>query len=1052
MRILGLGRIELALLLALGLPLTAAGQVAQTPVDGVDLFETQVLPVLERKCFACHSDPDRAKSELVLAGRAGLLRGGARGPAIDPEDPDASLLLQAVSYNDEQLEMPPSGRLAEEEIEALRQWVRLGAPYGGEDDELTVVAAGDRFEITEQDRQWWSVRPLVRPTVPHTEDDGWANNGIDSFVLSRLESRGLKPAGVADRRTLIRRATYDLTGLPATAEEVAAFEGDERPDAWERLIDRLLASPHYGEKWGRHWLDLVRYAETMGYERDSLKPGAWRYRDWVINALNEDMPYDEFLVHQLAGDEIEEPTLDSIIATGYLRLAIWDDEPTDVALAQYDDLDSILDTTSRVMLGMSMGCARCHNHRGDPIPQRDYYRMLAFFRGVAPYKVGGGNTPNPENYVERIPEDFGTPAAEVPALRWQAARAAQLDEVRSIVRAASDRAETGELAAAQAAWREVESGGLVAHLPLEEDTALVAVDEVGRHHGRVEQVSVGAQGKFGHAYAFDGEDDAVRLPRPVADDFTISFWFKTEVVARGGTDLRWYQGDGLVDGNASGDKSDFGVSVVGDGFVAAGTGSPYTYLASDAGYNDGAWHHVALTREHASGLLRLYVDGEPVDEAVGTTALLDASEFVDLGRLAQGGGYFEGALDEVRFYDRPLTHKEILSQFLEGATTESFVGLVARYDRAQARRLEQLTETLIEERRPPREYFEVLRVKESGPEAPPTHVLIRGNPHAPAEPVEPGFPQILTDAVPSLPQRDDSARSTGRRLALARWIASDENIRTSRVMANRLWQYHFGRGLAPTPNDFGRFGREPTHPELLDWLAMELIDRDWSLKSMHRLIMTSQAYQMSSEAEEHALATDPENTLLWRYDMRRLTAEEIRDSILAKSGTLNLQTGGPAVYPPLPEAVLATSSRPDEVWGKSTEEQAARRSVYIHVKRSLLHPLLEALDLADTDATCPVRFTTTQPTQALTLLNSDFMNKQAALLAQRVSREVGRSSERRVARALEIVLSRPPSSSEVERGLDLVRDLQQEEHFSFEQAFNSFCLLLLNLNEFVYLD
>ncbi len=764
-------------LLLLGLvPAAAPGQTARTPADGVKLFEDNVRPVLERECFACHSDPERAKNDLLLTTRAGLLRGGQRGPALAAESPNESLLLRAVEYGDEQLQMPPTARLADADIEAIRQWVELGAPFGGDEDELAAVARSDEFEITDADRDWWSVRPLEPPAVPAVADADWPMNPIDHFLLARLEAAGLEPPPTADRRTLIRRAAYDLTGLPPTLDEVEAFEHDRRPDAWERLIDRLLASPRYGERWGRHWLDLVRYAETDGYERDRRKPSAWRYRDWVIEALNADMPYDEFLTHQLAGDEIDQPDAASIIATGYLRLGIWDDEPTDTELAQYDDLDSILDTTSRVMLGMSIGCARCHNHRGDPIPQTDYYRMLSFFRGIAPYKVGGGNEPAPENYVDRIPADYGSGA---------------------------------------------------------------------RHNSR------------------------------------------------------------------------------------------------------------------------------------------------------------------------------------------------SRYRR--------------EQEGPGHTWIEVLRAKEVGPQAPPTHVLIRGNPHAPAERVEPGFPLILGNADPGLDSRPVDASTTGRRLALAHWIADRDNLRTSRVMANRLWQHHFGRGLSRTPNDLGRFGEAPTHPELLDWLATELAARDWSLKSMHRLIMASRAYRMSSRPPAGALEADPANDLFSRFDMRRLTAEEIRDSVLAASGRLNLELGGPSVHPPMPAEVLATASRPDAAWGDATPEEASRRSVYIHVKRSLLHPLLESLDLADTDSTCPVRFTTTQPTQALMMLNGEFMTEQAAALATRLDRNGGALQEQ-VAKALEIVLTRRARPAEVARGVGLIEELEREEGFDDDAALASYSLLLLNLNEFVYLD
>jgi mono/diheme cytochrome c family protein len=1040
----------LAAALQAGLLATAVcAQIAQTPVDGVDLFDTQVRPVLERSCFKCHGeDPERLKSGLELTTRAGLLRGGSRGPALDTASPDGSLLLEAIAYENDQLEMPPAGRMSDEEIAAIRQWVQVGAPYGGDQDELTAVAAEGAFTITDEDREWWSVRPLARPPAPHVRDRDWVGNEIDHFILARLEAAGLEPAAEADRRALIRRATYDLTGLPPTAAEVAAFQADERPDAWERLIDRLLSSPHYGEKWGRHWLDLVRFAETDGYERDRLKPGAWRYRDWVIDAFNSDVPYDDFLLHQLAGDEIETPTAASIIATGYLRLGIWDDEPTDTALAQYDDLDSILDTTSRVMLGMSMGCARCHDHRGDPIPQRDYYRMLSFFRGIAPYKVGGGNQPTPEHYVDRIPADLGSPEAGRAEERWRAERQRLVAELKRL-EAEATREVGAERFAAATAERD---RGLVAHLAFEEEAALVAQDGEGRFHGRVEDAAVGIEGVLGRAYGFDGENDSVRIERPVTDDFTISLWFRSSALAPGGVERRWYLGAGLVDGNVEGDVDDFGLALVGDGYVTAGVGNPTVFLSSDPGYNDGEWHHVAFTRERATGALVLYVDGEVVDEALGSSEALDAPAFLEVGRLLAGHGHFEGELDDLRFYDRLLSAREVLDVQLGGGVAEPFADLVAEWGKKHAERHARVVDELLALEHPRRDYLDVLRVKELGPEAPPTHVLIRGNPHAPAQAVEPGFPEILDPQAPALPMRGPEAGTSGRRLALARWIASDDNIRTSRVMANRLWQYHFGRGLVPTPNDFGHFGREPTHPELLDWLAAELVDRGWSLKSMHRLIMTSSAYRMSSRGEADALSKDPENNLIARFDMRRLAAEEIRDSILAASGTLNLELGGPGVYPTLPEEVLATASRPDEAWGDSTPEQAARRSVYIHVKRSLLHPLLDTLDLADTDATCPVRFVTTQPTQALTMLNSDFMNDQASLLAKRAREEAPGTLDASVARALQIVLGRGPRPDEVAGGVSLVRELEVEEGFAPDDAFTGYCLVLLNLNEFVYLD
>ncbi|MHC4910160.1 MAG: DUF1553 domain-containing protein [Planctomycetota bacterium] len=579
----------------------------------------------------------------------------------------------------------------------------------------------------------------------------------------------------------------------------------------------------------------------------------------------------------------------------------------------------------------------------------------------------------------------------------------------------------------------------------------MAADGRGANHGRIEHVTTGVEGVVGNAFRFNGHRDSVRIARPVEDDFTLSIWFRTEATAPGGSDVRWFRGAGLIDGEIGGVVDDFGLSIVGDGYIAAGTGRPERFVNSGPGYNDGAWHHAAFTRERVSGRIALYVDGALVAETHGSKNALTSPAFLDIGRMQPGHGHFEGDLDEVRIYGTALDERDVLDLYLQGGASGHFNDVLARHAPDLVGPHRDVVQRLASLKRPQRELIEVLRVKEFGPEAPETHVLIRGNPHAPSAMVEPAIPMLFDEANPVL-EVTPTEKTSGRRLALAKWIASPENGRTARVMANRLWQFHFGRGLSTLPNDFGHFGIEPTHPELLDWLAAELIERDWSLKSMHRLLMSSRTYRIASTGAEEALASDPENSKLWRFDMRRLTAEEIRDSILAANGTLNLQMGGPGVYPPMPEEILATASRPGAAWGRSSPEQSARRSVYIHVKRSLLTPLLTTFDLADTDATCPVRFTTTQPTQALTMLNSDFTNEQARIFARRLRSEVGDDLAARVTRGLELVTCRSPSSQEVVEGVSLVEELMTEEGYDPDSAFANYCLVLLNLNEFVYLD
>jgi hypothetical protein len=716
--------------------------------EAVRFFEAKIRPILADHCFKCHGEK-KQKGGLRLDSRAEVLEGGDRGPALLPGRPEKSLLIKAISHQDPDLKMPPSKKLSKEQVADLTRWVKMGAPWPGADKASPQPPRRGSFQIRAKDRAHWAFQPLKRPAVPAVKGRAWVANPIDAFVLALLEARGLPPNPPANRRELIRRATYDLTGLPPAPEEVEAFVADQSPGAYEALIERLLASPHYGEKWGRHWLDLVRFAETNSYERDNPKPYAWRYRDYVIRAFNDDKPYDRFLREQLAGDELPEPTADALIATGFYRLGIWDDEPTDRVQARFDGLDDIVATTGQVFLGLTVDCARCHDHKIDPISQKDYYRLLAFFHNINHYRNGG-------------PTDV---------------------------------------------W-----------------------------------------------------------PLP--------------------------------------------------------------------------------------------------------------------------GGRGE----------------------------------------------------------------KVLCVTEAGTTAPETFVLLRGNPNVKGPKVEPAFPEVFGAPAPTLPRPARGDRTTGRRLVLANWIAGKDNPLTARVMANRLWQYHFGRGIVRSPNNFGLQGDRPTHPELLDWLAAELIRQGWRLKPLHRLIMTSNAYRMSSRANRAALSADPANDRFWHFDMRRLSAEEVRDSILAVSGTLNPKMYGPGVYPKIPREVLAGQSMPGKGWGKSPPAEQARRSVYVHVKRSLLTPILESFDLGDTDRSNPVRFVTTQPTQALHLLNGEFANEQAELFAARVRREAGADVGKQVRRALHLATCRPPTDADVKRGVRLIEALKAEGGAADQTALKYYCLVVLNLNEFVYLD
>lgn len=872
---------------------------------------------------------------------------------------------------------------------------------------------------------WWAYRPLQRPAVPEFDDDAahgdaWVANAIDAFVLRGLRQRGLEPAAPADRHTLLRRVTYDLTGLPPTQAEIDAFVADRSPDAYAKVVERLLASPQYGVKWAQHWLDVVRYAETDGYERDSTKPMVWRYRDWVVDALNADMPYGEFVTRQLAGDELPNATVADRIATGFYRIGIWDDEPTDRAQHLYDVYDGIADTAARATMAVSMGCARCHDHKKDPLPTREYYGFLAFFENITPY----------EKKAEVVPEDGADGRLEQAMARYAAKRAVLCARLAEVAEAARSDARAGAAAGPVAAWT------------ADRTSATELIDAVGGHHGVVHGQIVAVPDGEGAGYRFDGDDHAV-VPRVVARSFSVGLRVRTTDRGPGRPgDPRWFHGAGLVDGDVEGAADDWGVAWSADGRITAGVGEPESLLSSHGGLDDGAWHDVVFTRDMATGRIALYVDGRLCGEKVASKRPLDAPPDLYIGRRRTGGRGFSGDLDDIVLFDRALTGAEVVALAID-ARGGVAAGPALEHGAADA------VAGLLKLRPPELGTVEVLAVREHGPRPKDAFVRIRGNVHAQGSPVEPTVPSML--GAGNVPEAEPTGHSTGRRLALAKWLVREDHPLTWRVIANRLWQHHFGRGIVRSSNDFGRLGERPTHPELLDWLACEVLARGQSLKAMHRLLVTSQTYRMSSEADPRALAEDPLNDGFWRFDRRRLTAEEVRDSILAVNGTLNPELRGPSVYPPLPRAVLLTASRPDQAWGRSTPEQAARRSIYVHVKRSLPEPLLASFDRADTDASCPVRFATVQPTQALTMVNGDFANEQARIFAERLRGEAD-GLEAQLRRGLELVTQRPARDGDAARLCALADDLRGEFGRTEAEALQRCCLVLLNCNEFLFLD
>lgn len=1011
-------------------------------VQSSRFFESQAWPIIERSCLPCHGGEDRIRGGFRIDARQGLVRGGDRGPAIDEEALERSLILEMISWKSDDYQMPPEGRLPDEEIAILTEWVLEGATWA---DGVGSDLPAEAFESQPipDGGDWWAWQPLGDPSIPTVQDQAWVTNPIDAFILARLEAAGISPAPEADRPTLIKRVAYDVTGLPPTPEEIEAFVADTRPDAYERMVDRYLQSPQHGVKWARHWLDAVRYADTDGYERDRTKPEAWRYRDWVVDAINQDKPWNRFLIEQLAGDELPDRDLETLTATGFYRLGIWDDEPTDVELAKNDDMDSIIDVVSRGMMGMSIACARCHEHKRDPILQGDYYRLAAIFRDLKPYKERMGNAIDANNITRRVPDHFGKKGeAEFAEARRRYEQGfetvmAELRERSDAVRPDPDSSPS--------------VSGIIAHYPLDDTDKGPLFDATGRHPGNLLDARFGRSGLEGGALGFDGGDDRAMIPNVARDSFTISLWLKTTSQARGSDgDPRWFLGSGIVDGEVSGIVDDYGISMIGSGIVAAGVGNPETFINSPPGYNDGEWHHLAFTRDAKTGRIALFMDGREVDSATGGKQTLDAIERLSVGRMLPGNGGFNGTLDEILIHERALDAEEIAAMAsrirIDDAVVEAIRSLEGE---AAAAEFIDLRNRMLSMQPPSAATTLVLCARGHGPVPPSTNILIRGDAHSPGRPVEPGVPMVLggTDFATAPPSHGESS---GLRLAFADWLVEEENRVTWRVAANRLWQHLFGRGIVRSSDDFGSLGSRPTHPELLDWLAREFGNQDGSRREMARLVLESSTYRMSNRFDEDAYLADPLNDLSWRRDLRRLSAEELRDSILAMSGQLNPELQGPGVYPPLPKAVLETASRPDQAWGRANDAQAGRRSLYVFLKRSLRHPFLEGFDQPDTDRPCSVRFATTVPTQSLMMMNSEFMDRQAARFASRLRSERPNDLRAQIERGLQLVLCRRPSDEEIDAIARLIAELEAEDGLDPSEALEASCVLMLNLNEFLH--
>ncbi len=962
--------------------------------EALAFWQKEAKPLLQQNCWKCHGAKERIKGDLRLTTRDGVLNGGEIGPSVNLEKPEASLLLEMISYKDEDHEMPPLGKLKEDEIKIFEKWIQLGLPFDpkdeihGKEDGHEETTEGGNTKVNERTMAHWSYLKPKRTELPEVKDKS-AKHPIDRFILSKLESAGLKPNPLAAKEALLRRAYYNLIGLAPGPDQVNEFLADKSPDAYEKVIDELLNSPQYGEKWGRHWLDLVRYAETNGYERDSEKPNVWRYRDYVIRAFNQNKPYDRFVQEQLAGDELPDKDADSITATGFHRLGIWDDEPADRKLARYDYLDDILRTTSDVFLGMSVGCARCHDHKIDPIPTKDYYSLLSFFANVSNHGKGGTNLVKVESFS-------GNGQFQGQYDQWKKREDDLRKQLEKIEKKFLD-----ELAKRQPEIKVSKPGK---NTKVKQNVLL--------HDARTGQVNWNYTTK-----------------KPENHWFEIAY-----------DDAKWETG-----------KAGFGSKGTPGSVVRTEWRTPEIWLRTS--FRLGSVPNNLSLNVHHDEDVSIYLNGKLIKKLSGHVSKYEthdvskeAADVLQTGknviavhcRQTSGGQYVDvGVATSDNYADLASLMRKFGKDYVGDAAVKSY------------RRIEKDL-TNHSAKKPSASKYDVMAVAESGNNV--IKVLRRGNPVLEGDVVQPAFPSVLRPPEAIIPDDYKTPRTSGRRRVLAEWITSKENPVSARVMMNRVWQHHFGRGIVRSTSDFGFQGIEPTHPELLDWLATEFMAKDWDIKAMHKLLMTSQAYQRSSAPSKVNFEKDPINDLFWRFDMRRLTAEEVRDSVLGACGTLNLKPGGPSITPPLPRIVLATASRIGAGWGKSSPDESNRRSVYVKVKRSMQMPILINHDMADMDTSCPVRFTTTVPTQSLNMLNGKFMNDSAKLFAKRLRDEAGDDPAAQVAHALQITFSRKPADKEIAAGLAMIKDIQQKADLSKEVALERFALLALNLNEFIYLD
>jgi mono/diheme cytochrome c family protein len=925
-----------AALAASSLPLAA-----QTP-EQLEMFEKSVRPVFAQNCQTCHNAKLKSGG-LDLSSAEGLKEAASGGFFGTAAEPDKSLILEALGYEG-RVKMPPPGKLPAGKIAAIRAWVAAGAPTPAAAESSTGVRSiATRGVITEADKNFWAFKPLANPKPPAVSRKDWAANPIDAFVLDTMEKKGLEPASPADKYTLLRRATFDLTGLPPTEKEIADFLADRSPNAFEEVVDRLLASPRYGERWGREWLDVMRYADSTGSDEDHRYPHAWRYRDWVIAAFNKDMPYDQFVREQLAGDILAaDPKsgvgYEGIVATGFLALGKKALAQKDLPLKRYDVVDDQIDVTAKALLGLTVTCARCHDHKFDPIATKDYYSMAAIFASTLSYEKGddGPSVETPLAPVAQY-ESFKKQWDAVLDLDSKIDKIINFDNQAKKARDKDAEAIPAYMLAAYRVYAKNEASDAVAADTKVDATKLDAA-KLARWVAYLKDASRAELKNWRAA------TDATR--RHVAEEYQGEF---SRSAYQYDQNLSWWK---------QARKS----------YPAAGkvAGPRPEWRATDGPFFDAVW--IQNGPMHLSH-----------DDQIATLAA-----------------------------DKAASVREMIAQ------------------------REQL------ERAAPKQEIPMACAVKEGP-AIDQKVFLHGDYHNLGVPAPRAFPAILRLTAPAEPVQTGSGR-----LELANWIVSGKNPIAARVMANRIWLGHFSEGIVRTPDNFGRLGDRPSNPDLLDYLAQELVNGGWSIKKIHREIMLSRSYQMSAEYDAAKKAADPENRLLSHFPARRLSIEEVRDSYLAMGGDIDFKMGGTL------DPGVGTDGETSANRISMNPESTNRRSIYLPLRRSNLPTLFALFDFGDASTPQGYRAATTVATQALFVMNSPMVDREAnnvsaAALAQE------KKDSRRIEKIYLTVLNRRPDPNEIDAGLTYIQNLRRKwRDFDGPKAWKSYTHALMASNDFIY--